>query len=165
MRRDAPLVLLARDPRESITRALARHPVSTSICVFEVRRSVRAHSLTLGFSRVAAEELTIVASELCSNIVKYGVRGAIELGAFAHDVRGPALVMTASDSGPPFTAFERAVRDRSDDRGTIPPEAMFARRGIGGGLGAVHRLTDGIFLDQSAAGKSIVVVRHVEPMR
>ena len=28
-----------------------------------------------------------------------------------------------------------------------------------------HTVTDGIFLDQSAAGKSIVVVRHVEPMR
>ena len=166
MERDAPLVLLDSDPREGVaSRVLHRQEVKTTVCVFDVRRRVRSEALYLGFPRLVAEELTIVASELCSNILKYGVHGEVALDAIEHGARGPALVIAASDHGPPFRAFERAVRDRSDDRGTIPPEAMYTRRGIGGGLGAVRRLSDGIFLTQSASGKSIVVVRYVGTMR
>lgn len=163
---EPPLVLLPKDPRSDAgCRTLYRQEVKSPVCVFDVRRRVRSEAIDLGFARLEAEELTIVASELCSNIVKYGVHGEVVLDALETSPRGRALTITASDHGPPFRAFERAVRDRSDDRGTIPPEAMYARRGIGGGLGAVRRLSDGIFLTQTASGKSIVVVRYIKTMR
>jgi anti-sigma regulatory factor (Ser/Thr protein kinase) len=168
VRADAPLVLLAEDPRTAtnvVSRALARHVVSTTVCVFDVRRSTRRAAFDVGFSRIAAEELTIVASELCSNIVKYGVRGVVTIEALSHPRHGEAIAMSAWDKGPPFRAFERATRDRSDDVGTIPPEAMFGRSGIGGGLAAVRRLSDGIFLDQRTGEKTIVVVRNLRASR
>lgn len=159
------LVLLLSDPREgAAVTTLARHAVRTALCVFDVRRRVRKEALDLGFSRVVAEELTIVASELCSNIVKFAKEGTFVLDAVRRE-REVGLVLEATDDGPHFKAFERATRDRSDDHGSIPPEAMFGRKGIGGGLAAVRRLTDGIHLHQKENGKSIVVIRYLRPTR
>jgi anti-sigma regulatory factor (Ser/Thr protein kinase) len=159
------LVLLPVDPREgAVVKPLARQAVRTALCVFDVRRRVRKEALDLGFSRIVAEELTIVASELCSNIVKFAQEGTFVLDAVRAN-RDVGLVLEASDDGPHFKAFERATRDRSDDHGSIPPEAMFGRKGIGGGLAAVRRLTDGIHLHQREKGKTIVVVRYLRSTR
>lgn len=164
MRDDPELRLVDHDPRLApgvAAERLARHPVRSSVDVFDVRRGVRAAAASLGFGRIVIEELAIVASELCTNIVKYGDRGELAIEVLRREGAVVALALAATDVGRPFTDFVRATRDRSDQRGTIPPEAMYGRAGIGGGLAAVRRLSSAIYVDQRDGEKTIVVTRNM----
>lgn len=109
--------------------------------VFAVQHAARAFAERLGFPRREATEIAIVASELATNIIKYGVRGELTLEPLLDPLRGPGVRVTARDHGAPFVDFERASRDHSDERGPIEPAAFAGRRGIGSGLGAVRRLS------------------------
>ncbi len=156
----------ARSPRESIgliLQTLGSHPIRAAIDAHAARRSVRSYAIQVGFSKIQSAELTIVASELCTNIVKYGVRGALRVDHIAHPIHGAGLLLDATDQGPMFQDFEKAIRDRSDDRGTIPPEALNKRTGIAAGLGAVQRLTHLIWTERvEEGGKSVVAVRYLK---
>jgi anti-sigma regulatory factor (Ser/Thr protein kinase) len=156
---------LHADPRKSPgarSAKLGEYTVRSSIDSFSARRAVRGHASAIGFPRIEAEELALASSELCSNIVKYGVSGVLVVERLEHLVHGVGLVLDAQDSGPPFRDFDMAVRDGSDDRGTIPPEALYARRGIGAGLGSVQRFTHLLFVEQRAQGKSVLAVRYLK---
>jgi anti-sigma regulatory factor (Ser/Thr protein kinase) len=128
--------------------------------VYHVQRSVAAFAGTLGFGRRERTELAIVASELTSNILKYGVRGSIEMGAI-RDATGSGLELVAADIGPPFRNLAAAVQDGWDDQGPIDPLEMLRRGGIGGGLGAVLRLTHSFRVENEAGGKKVHVVRYL----
>ena len=95
-----------------------------------------------GFPRNDAIEFAIVAVELTTNVLKYGKRGAVVLEIVDDTVRGLGTRVTAYDEGPPFTDFERALSDGSDENGPISASRFGRRRGIASGLGAVHRLSD-----------------------
>jgi anti-sigma regulatory factor (Ser/Thr protein kinase) len=152
-----------REHAGSRVRVLAAFRVRVMIDAHSARRGVRACAGQMGFDRIQSAELTIVASELCTNIVKYGVRGTLHVEHIAHPVHGIGVLLDASDEGPSFRSFEKAVRDRSDDRGTIPPDALNKRSGIAAGLGAVQRLTHLLWMEQIAAGqKSVIAVRYVK---
>lgn len=127
--------------------------------VLAARVGVRDLARRTGFGRKDAEEVCIVASELGSNIVKYGIQGEIAIEAIDDADRGPGVRIAARDQGPPFRSFETALLDGCDDRGPILPEAMFGRAGIGAGLGAVVRFTDELAVHPAPAGKEIVAVR------
>jgi anti-sigma regulatory factor (Ser/Thr protein kinase) len=144
---------------------LGLYPVRVLIDAHAARRAVRVHASRMGFDRVACEELTIVASELCTNVAKYGVRGVLLVQQLEHPRDGRAIVLEARDEGPPFQSFELAMRDHSDDRGTIPPERLHGRAGIGAGLGAVQRLTHALWTVQHAVGKSVIALRWVKTPR
>ena len=104
-------------------------------------------------------------SELASNIVKYGVRGSIELTPLDDPPNGTGLSIVAHDVGPPFRDWNMALRDGCDDRGPIGPAELLRREGLGIGLGAVVRLSHGLELETGADGKRIRVVRYVTPVR
>ena len=93
--------------------------------------------------------------------MKYGPPGSIELDAFA-DAGGSGIQLTAHDHGPPFKNFELAVQDGWDDAGPIDPLSIFRRKGMGGGLGAITRLTHRLAVLPAAQGKSIVAVRYLK---
>ena len=83
-----------------------------------------------------------MASELGSNIIKYGRHGSLTFsGLEAEDARGRGISVVARDYGPPFHDLAIALQDGCDDRGPLDPMQLFNRKGIGGGLGAVFRLT------------------------
>lgn len=126
-----------------------------------VQRLVRDYAIEHGFQRTAAVELAIVASELATNILKYGVRGVIRAEAVTDPERGPGLRILASDEGPPFHDFALAVRDGFDDKGQIDPFTFTARRGLGAGLGAVQRFSDEISWEPTEGGKHIQVLRFL----
>lgn len=141
---------------------LGTYRVQAMIDVHSTRRGVRICAGRLGFDRIASAELTIVASELCTNIVKYGVRGVLYVERVVHPTHGVGLLLSAEDEGPAFADFEKAVRDRSDDRGTIPPELLNKRSGIAAGLGAVQRLTHRLWTEPTEGGKKrVVAVRYL----
>jgi anti-sigma regulatory factor (Ser/Thr protein kinase) len=127
-----------------------RHPAD----LYEPRRIVRDLASAAGFTRHDGHELAIVISELISNILKYGLRGNIEL-----EVVNGAIHILARDEGPPFHDLQLALRDGYSDRGPIDPASLLERRGIGMGLGAVVRMTDSFRVDYLTHGKEIHVVR------
>ena len=70
--------------------------------------------------------------------------------------------MVARDFGRPFHDLKMALRDGYDDRGPIDPMHMLRRGGIGGGLGAVIRLSHSFRVDTLPDGKEIEVVRYLK---
>lgn len=132
--------------------------------VLNVQRRVQRFAEELGFLKREQGELAIVASELASNILKYGARGAIRMDRFSDD-EGAGITLIASDRGPPFHDLEAALRDGWSDRGPIDPMEMLRRKGIGGGLGAICRLTHSFRVESLPTGKRVHVVRYLEPRR
>jgi anti-sigma regulatory factor (Ser/Thr protein kinase) len=129
--------------------------------VLHVQKRTMNFAQELGFPKRERGELAIVASELASNILKYGVRGTLEMDRFA-DARGFGMTMIASDGGPPFHDLEAAIKDGWSDRGPIDPMDMLKRKGIGGGLGAICRLTHSFRVEALPRGKRVHVVRYLK---
>ena len=136
--------------------------IADEIDIFTARRVARELAEELGFDKIEREELAIVASELASNIVKYGIRGRIEMDEVRDRVLGRGMVLRARDSGPPFFDVAMAIQDGYDDRGPLDPATLFKRRGIGGGLGAVIRFTDSFKCEaaEGVGGKAVIVIRY-----
>jgi serine/threonine-protein kinase RsbT len=132
--------------------------------IYFVQRTVQDCASAVGFSKRERGELAIVASELASNILKYGVRGSIEVQA-VEDAQGTGLSLVANDKGPPFRNLDAALKDGWDDQGPIDPVDMLKRKGIGGGLGAVVRLTHSFHVETLEVGKRIRVVRYLRGRR
>lgn len=125
--------------------------------LYEPRRAVQELARAGGFTRHDGQELAIVISELVSNILKYGVRGCIELQSVAHPQA--AIQIVARDEGPQFYDLELALRDGYNDRGPIDPATLLKRGGIGTGLGAIVRMTDSFRVEALPQGKAIHVAR------
>lgn len=129
--------------------------------VFEARRAVRRLADELGFHRTAREELVIVVSELGSNILKHGISGDITIERVDDEARGVGIQVIATDVGPPIANLELALTDGYSDRGPIDPMALLKRKGFGGGLGAVARLTDAFEYQPLEVGKRLIVTRYL----
>lgn len=139
---------------------MPRYEVREWVDVLYLQRRMHEFAATQGFLRLECAELAIVVSELASNILKYGVRGSIEMEPWV-DSRGEGLLIVATDYGPPFNDLVMALKDGHDDRGPIDPARVLSRRGIGGGLGAIVRLTHEFFVQHEATGKRIEVKRYL----
>jgi len=140
---------------------MPKHEVKDFVDVLYVQTMTKRFAATLGFSSRECGELAIVVSELSSNIVKYGPPGSVELDPIS-DAGGRGVQVTAHDHGPPFKNLELAVQDGWDDAGPIDPISIFRRKGMGGGLGAVVRLTHRMTVVPAPQGKSIVAVRYLK---
>jgi anti-sigma regulatory factor (Ser/Thr protein kinase) len=125
-----------------------------------VQQAALKLALELRFPRRDAVEVAIVASELTSNILKYGVRGSVVMDAVDDAQRGLGIRLTASDEGPPFEDFERALRDGCDAAGELEPSDFAGRRGIGSGLGAVRRFSDDLGWAPQPGGKHVRAIRY-----
>jgi anti-sigma regulatory factor (Ser/Thr protein kinase) len=147
------------------TRRTGAVPITNDAHVYTARAAVRERAELLGFGRIERDELVIVASELASNILKYGIRGEITVTALNDPENGPGIRIEARDEGPAFHDIEMALRDGWGDRGPLDPAAMSKRKGLGAGLGAVIRFTDSFQCDQERTGKQITVVRYVQRPR
>jgi anti-sigma regulatory factor (Ser/Thr protein kinase) len=138
------------------------HVVRDFVDVLHVQRMTKSFAASLGFPSRACSELAIVASELSSNILKYGVTGSIELIA-VNDAAGAGICLIAHDMGPPFRNLEQALQDGWDDNGPIDPLRILNRKGMGGGLGAVVRLSDRVQVEPEPGGKRVLVLRYLKP--
>ena len=138
---------------------MPKHDIREWIDIFQARRALKALAAQVGFTHPECNELAIVASELGSNIIKYGVRGSLEMEPI-ENAEGSGVSVVARDFGPPFHDLAMALEDGCDDRGPIDPMQMLKRRGIGGGLGAVIRLTHSFHVHSLVDGKEIRVARY-----
>ena len=139
--------------------------VASDVDVHRVRYVVRQQAERLRFESRHIVELQIVASELATNIIKYGVRGKIAIDAVHDPQREEGLRVVASDVGPHFHDLALALQDDCNDRGPLDPDRPWPRSGLGAGLGAVVRLTDSFECNQYDGGKDIIVVKYRRPKR
>jgi len=145
---------------------MSEHPVEHTADVITVQRAAREFAYDLGFPKEACDQISIVASELASNIVKYGVRGRVRLEAADDPDKGLGMRLVAFDQGPDFHDFEMALRDGCDDRGPLNPATMLGRGGIGAGLGAVARLSDDLgWAPVPGGGKQVWAIRYAKRSR
>lgn len=136
-------------------------PVEASGDVVHVQHAARGAARARGFPLRVADELAIVASELATNILKYGRKGGVTFGDVADPVHGPGLEIVARDLGPPFRDFAAALADGNDDAGPIPVETQLGRAGLGTGLGAVTRFSDQVDWLPLPTGKEVRAVRYL----
>jgi anti-sigma regulatory factor (Ser/Thr protein kinase) len=141
------------------------YKVKDRLDVLAPRQALTTLAAELGFNRRAQAELAIVISELASNIVKYGVRGSLELAPIEDATHGLGVAIVAHDVGPAFHDLGMALQDGCDDHGPIDPKDLLKRDGLGIGLGAVVRLTHGFNVEYQAQGKAIRVVRYLRAPR
>lgn len=139
-------------------------PIRREADLFAARARVRQEAATLGFDPREAEELALVATELGSNVLKYGGGGTLEIAAAEHTDGRRGLRLVARDEAPPFD-LARALPDGHDHAGAIDPARLFGRRGIGVGLGAVARLMDSLVLEPTPPGKQLVATRYKRSRR
>jgi len=140
------------------------HAVVVDADVYGARNMVRRFAAAMGFGRVVQAELVIVASELASNILKYGKRGSIRVQLVQDDAGRPGIEIAASDIGPPIRDFDVALRDGWTDGEQIDPMLLLRRRGLGAGLGAVLRLSDRLTYHRDEHGKTITARRFLRRM-
>jgi anti-sigma regulatory factor (Ser/Thr protein kinase) len=159
-----------------VTLAMSGAPVATtqgevvirivdSIDVFSARWAVQRLATAVGFASGARHELAIVVSELATNILKYGVRGAIAMRLVDGGEHGPGLELIAEDEGPPLTDLAMAIQDGCGDRGPIDPMRQIGRGGIGSGLGAIIRLSDVFEYRPGPGRKAFRAARYVRRPR
>src|SRR6185437_17169399 len=80
--------------------------------VAEARRTSRVMAQNLGFDETLAEQVAIVTTEICTNLLKHAGGGEILLQPLDRDGAGaPALELLALDKGPGIGNLDQALRD------------------------------------------------------
>lgn len=98
--------------------------------VGQVRRMAVELARAQGLGETDLGRAALVATELSTNLVKYGKQGTVTLNSF-HDTAGAGLQLIASDVGPGFPDFDASRRDGHSTGGSL-----------GIGLGAIMRASD-----------------------
>lgn len=143
--------------------AAVQYEVRVWVDVLAARRAVKMLAAEIGFLSRETTELAIVASELGSNILKYGRHGRLVCRSLEDGApNGKGISIVARDYGPQFHDLAMALEDGCDDKGPLDPMLLFARKGIGGGLGAVLRLTHSFDVRPLDDGKEITVERYLK---
>jgi anti-sigma regulatory factor (Ser/Thr protein kinase)/serine/threonine protein phosphatase PrpC len=114
--------------------------------------ATKGFAAALGFSPVECEEIALVVAELTSNLIKHVGEGDIQLRSIESAGRA-GIEIVSEDNGTGIPDVERGITDGYSTAGSL-----------GGGLGAVNRLMDGLeFFPRPQAGLRIVCQRWVRP--
>jgi anti-sigma regulatory factor (Ser/Thr protein kinase) len=124
-------------------------PVTEASQVAEARRRAVALAQGLGFDETTAGRVAIVATELATNLVKYGTAGEILVGTF-EDETGTGIELLALDRGTGLSNVDDALRDGHSTGGSA-----------GTGLGAVRRQSQAFDII-SWPGKGTAVVSRLQ---
>jgi anti-sigma regulatory factor (Ser/Thr protein kinase) len=116
--------------------------------VAEVRRVVAELAAAQGMSSTEAGRCALVATEACTNLVKYGKHGSVTVDTFSEwGVSGIQLV--AADKGPGFSNFLASARDGVSTGGSL-----------GIGLGGIMRASD-LFEVFTVAGQGSALLSRI----
>jgi len=116
--------------------------------VGEARRAAARLAQDAGLPEVQRAEVAIIATELASNLAKYGGQGQLFLQTL-RSPRGTEVELLAVDRGPGIADVQRCLRDGFSSAGTP-----------GTGLGAVRRLSSEFDI-HSAPGAGTVVLSRI----
>lgn len=109
----------------------AAFDVQDSSQVSATRREAATFATRLGFGEQRASQVTLVVSELASNLVKHARDGQILLRALPPHGRHGGIEILAIDRGPGFGNVSDSMRDGHSTAGSL-----------GAGLGAISRQSD-----------------------
>ena len=117
--------------------------------IVALQARARAFAAAAGLEKVRCWELAIAVSEAATNMVKYGGGGIVILRTGAEPQ--PHVEIEAKDRGAGIERLDQALVDNisegSDSRASADPTQ---RRGLGLGLGAIHRLMDEVEITSEA---------------
>lgn len=106
----------------------------------------------IGFSAHDCHEISLVVTELASNLLKHAKGGVIKIGA-PHDDRRKGIRIESEDEGPGIVDIERALTDGYSTAGSL-----------GEGLGAVNRMMDETeFIPRTPRGLHVICHRWIRP--
>lgn len=126
--------------------------VASQADVKRTQEAVRRFAETIGFSETEREELTLVGTELASNLMKHAEGGVIRLHLLQTGDR-LGIQIESEDNGPGIPDIELAITDGYSTTGSL-----------GTGLGTVNRLMDHLdFLSRPQAGLQILCQRWLRP--
>lgn len=115
-------------------------PVAGELDIMRARQEVRTQAQFLGFSLVDQTRVTTAVSELVRNIVKYAVRGQIDIETVESGSR-KGIRIVCRDEGPGIPDVDLAMK-----------EGYTTGKGLGYGLPGAKRLVDQFDI-QSEVGK------------
>jgi anti-sigma regulatory factor (Ser/Thr protein kinase) len=116
----------------------------------EARRIARKLAQNSGFDEIGAEEISIVVTEACTNLLKHAGGGEVLLGT---DGNSSALELLALDRGPGMPNLDQCLRD-GFSTGSSP----------GQGLGAIRRLSNfSDFYSDSSRGTALLARWSARP--
>lgn len=119
--------------------------------IAEARRAAALLGHTMGLTPELVAQASLVITELCTNILKYGERGEVLLSTLCANAAAYGLDIVALDRGPGIANFDAAVKDGFSTGGSL-----------GVGLGTMRRAA-ALFDIYSAAGVgTAVLVRLLE---
>jgi anti-sigma regulatory factor (Ser/Thr protein kinase) len=122
--------------------------ITESSGIAHARRAVAALAGTIGFSAEDTGRASLVATEICSNIVKHGGGGEL-LAHVIKDNGSRAVELIALDKGPGMADVDKCLRDGFSTGGSP-----------GTGLGAIGRLSQ-VFDLYSQPGKGTAVMTQL----
>jgi anti-sigma regulatory factor (Ser/Thr protein kinase) len=130
-------------------------PVALASDVHVARRAAKAMALAIGFDAKVSEEITLVISELASNLVRHTRGGQLTLTPVNAGGR-VGIQIESRDGGPGIADVEQAIKD-----------GFSTVDSLGYGLGTVNRLMDQFDITSQRgadAGTTIVCTRwlHVD---
>jgi len=150
---DAPAVPVDRLPLEVIRIAVAGDEAA---CALAAREYAKKASL----SPRAQWEVSIAASELATNVLKFAGTGTLALS-----FDGEELTLDVHDEGRGIDHVTAAVVDGwSEGAALTPDRPRHPGQGLGVGLGTVHRMMDRVAIE-TAPGRGTRVVAHKRRMR
>jgi serine/threonine-protein kinase RsbT len=120
--------------------------------VEQIRREARSLAAHIGFGRADAEAITLAASELASNLVRYAPGGELQVTTCSGET-GKGILIVSRDSGPGIADIGLALQDGYSTGG-----------GLGSGLPAVQRLMDDFVLTTGPTGTHIEARKWLNPL-
>jgi anti-sigma regulatory factor (Ser/Thr protein kinase) len=125
-------------------------PIALASDVQVARQAAKAMALAMGFDAKVSEEITIVISELASNLVRHAQGGQLTLTPVNNRGR-IGIQIESCDRGPGIADVEQAIKD-----------GFSTSESLGYGLGTVNRLMDQFDITSqrgAGAGTAIVCTR------
>ncbi|WP_102958047.1 ATP-binding protein [Mangrovicella endophytica] len=123
-------------------------PVTEASQVGAARRRAVQEGAAVGLSQDACDRLALIVTEAGTNLVRHAREGEIIL-ARHEEGQGRGIDVIAVDSGPGVGDVAAALTDGYTT-------AVAGERGIGGGLGAIRRLSDVFDLHSDAKGTTVL---------
>jgi anti-sigma regulatory factor (Ser/Thr protein kinase) len=115
--------------------------------VYSSRRKAKEMAFSAGFDDNSSEEISLVVSELGSNIIKHAGKGMLYIKILS-DPKG--IMIESKDNGPIIENFEQKIGD-----------GISTSDSLGYGLGTVNRLMDEIEYkrDSDQAGSNLIICK------
>ncbi len=132
---------------EKLNMFATRIPVGETSRVAEVRRVAAGMARDCGLAEERAAEVSLLATEAATNLVKHARGGEIHLRCLGADARA-GIELVSVDRGPGMANVESCIRDGYSSAGTS-----------GNGLGAIARLADEFDVWSGQPSGTVVVAR------